>query len=77
MEIHAANPGFESKMHKTNGSFMISKFVEKMMNDLNDNKPRFIHQIFDEIQDELQSKQQTKNTYSNGTRYCMLNKNVN
>ena len=77
VEINAANPGFESKMSKTKGSYMISKFVEKMMKNLNDNNPRFIHQIFDDIQEELQKKQQTKNTYNNGAMYCVLKKNAN
>ena len=75
-EIHAANPGFESLMHKNKGSFMLRYFVEKVLQDIRSNKSRFIYQIFDEIQDLLKKRQQIKFLYYSDTRYIKLNRNL-
>eukprot|EP01084_Bolivina_argentea_P140840 247534_1 len=77
VEINASNPGFQSKLSTTKGSYMIYEFVEKIKNDLTHNSNKYIYEIFDEIQYKLESQniEQTKNTYNNGTRYIKLKRN--
>ena len=75
-QIHAANDGFESAMHKEKGSYLLRFFVERVMGDINRKKSRFIYQIFDEIEDTLKSRQLPKTNYYNGTRYIKLEPNL-
>ena len=78
VEINAANTGFQSFLSYNKGSYMIHGFVDKMIKDLDNNKQRFIYEIFDEVQKELQElgKQQIKPVYYNGTRFIKLKRNV-
>ena len=73
-QIYSANPGFASKMGNK-GSFLIRRFVNEMMKDLNNNSSRFVEDIFDEIQHKLQEKQQTEHRFNNGTRYIQFKRN--
>eukprot|EP01084_Bolivina_argentea_P082653 149644_1 len=76
VEIHAANPGFQSKLNTNIGSYMIYEFYSKVMSQLKDNniESGFIGDIFDEIQNKLENKgkQQLKNIYNNNTRLIKL-----
>ena len=52
--ISAANPGFQSKVDTEKGSFMITKFTEKLRdNVVNAHNEKFLQEIIDEIQEEL------------------------
>ena len=76
--IHAANAGFQSKLHRVNGSYVIYGFTQKMKLNLRNKRNRkTLRDIFEEIQDELHDlgKQQTVNVFNNGTRYIELRKN--
>eukprot|EP01084_Bolivina_argentea_P090370 162866_1 len=80
--IHASNPGFVSKLDSRFGSYMLHGFVNKTLQDLNDEKrknTKYLYEIFDEIQQELanKGKQQIVTTYNDLTRFIKLNKNKN
>ncbi len=51
--IQAGNHGFDTKLEKGVGSYLIQSFYEKTMDVLNNNKKDFISEIFGEIQDDL------------------------
>eukprot|EP01084_Bolivina_argentea_P287369 493097_1 len=79
ISVMAANEGFQSKMDTITGSYVITKFTEKMEKNINNNNKKFLFQVFDEIQSELheQGSQQTVNTFNNNTRYLKFVKNIN
>ena len=69
--IHASNRGFQAKMHRDSGSYVISKFVEKIKLNFESVNKKVLYQIMDEIQNELhaEGKQLPVCTYNNRTRY--------
>eukprot|EP01084_Bolivina_argentea_P123873 219506_1 len=79
VEIHSSNTDFQAKMNNDIGSYMLYEFVTKVIDDLDNNKNQYIHQIFDDIQNELENrgKQLTTNTYNNNTGYIKFKPNKN
>ena len=70
--IHAANQGFQSKMSKEIGSYVITGFTRLLKdNIMNRNNDLFLYEIFDNIQTELhdKGKQHTVNIFNDGTRF--------
>ena len=80
VEIHAANPGFQAKMHRHNGSYLLNEFTKRMRSNCSDNNNDIDHlgRMFDKIQNELhdKGKQQTQNVFNNDTRYIIFKKNT-
>ncbi len=75
--ISAANPGFQAKLASDIGSYVIHSFGEKTLENLTENKRKYSHTIFDEIQNELEQKGKQHPTYiwNNSTRYIRFKKN--
>eukprot|EP01084_Bolivina_argentea_P307411 531352_1 len=69
--IHGANEGFQSKICSITGSYLIHKFVTKMILNVEEKKNIFFGEIIDEIQDDLHNagKQQIKVVHNNHTRF--------
>merc|ERR1712013_340949 len=76
MEIHAANSGFKAKMNARVGSYLISQFTKKMLNNQGPNG-KYICEVMDEIQRELadKGKQQIVPIFHDKTRYVTLERN--
>eukprot|EP01084_Bolivina_argentea_P034912 64677_1 len=76
VQVHAANPGFQSKCNSETGSYMLYEFAKKTMDDL-DKGELCIYEIFDDIQEDLETKgkQQIVTSYANQTRYIKFVKN--
>eukprot|EP01084_Bolivina_argentea_P089569 161594_1 len=74
--IHAANEGFESKMSKNKGSYLIREFITKNLENIRKNKSKCLGDIFDEIQFDLhqRGKQQIVATFHNKMRGIVLKK---
>eukprot|EP01084_Bolivina_argentea_P199140 340821_1 len=74
--VDSANQGFVAKMDARFGSHVIYQFYKKYMKNLQENKRKFIHEIFDEIQNELHDdgKQLSECTWNNDTRYIVFEK---
>eukprot|EP01084_Bolivina_argentea_P140841 247537_1 len=77
VEINSSNPGFQAKLDKNKGSYMIYEFVRRVKDDLDHNSDKYIFEIFDEIQKQLESQniELIKNTYNNGSMYIKLKRN--
>eukprot|EP01083_Nonionella_stella_P260446 888035_1 len=77
--VNACNQGFQSKINKVIGSYMIYEFVEKMLNDLQNNNGKnkqFLYEILDKIQSKLgETKQLPTFMYNNNTRYIKFMEN--
>eukprot|EP01084_Bolivina_argentea_P007654 14381_1 len=71
VEIHAANPGYQAKLHKETGSYLIYGFTYKMKINILKKQGRTLQEILEETQDELHSKnkQLIKSTFFNHTAY--------
>eukprot|EP01083_Nonionella_stella_P124761 376927_1 len=75
VEINAANRGFQSKLKRDEGSYMLSEFVQRTISNLNKGQHEFVYKVFDEIQQELavnKRKQQITTVYNDRTRYIKL-----
>ena len=75
--VEAANLGFQSKLNKEFGSYVIYAFYVKSMENVKRKQPQFIEEMFYEIQDELHSlgKQNPEYIWNNNTKYIMFGKN--
>eukprot|EP01084_Bolivina_argentea_P099205 178331_1 len=70
VKIHAANEGFQSKMDCESGSYVITAFTNKTIDNIMVwNNSRNLRKIFDGIQEELhqKGKQLMENVYNNKT----------
>eukprot|EP01084_Bolivina_argentea_P000076 144_1 len=56
LKIDAANAGFKAFGDIVKGSYLITSFVEKVKETINNNKNQTVINIFEEIQDDLHSK---------------------
>eukprot|EP01084_Bolivina_argentea_P065278 118988_1 len=79
VKINASNAGFQSKMNDEVGSYLISKFVDKTLNGIEDNEQKFLCETMDEIQKELADmrKQLPTALYNNNTRNILFMMNDN
>eukprot|EP01084_Bolivina_argentea_P173850 301153_1 len=76
--ITATNPGFQSKMNQSNGSYFIRILVSKIVdNIINKNNKQFLFQIFESVQSDpkLINKQLPESKFNNQTRYIKFIKN--
>eukprot|EP01084_Bolivina_argentea_P190810 327787_1 len=69
--IYSSNLGFQSKMNRNNGSYLIDLFVNKIRSGLQtkDSNQLFLRDICSEIQNELKHKQLPVFTFNNNTEY--------
>ena len=74
--ISSSNTGFASQMGDQSGSYMITKFTEKMLDNMGKNK-LFLNQIFHQIQEELHNDnvQLIEAKYNNKLEYIKFIKN--
>eukprot|EP01083_Nonionella_stella_P302073 1039957_1 len=77
--IYAANEGFQSKLDIHKGSYVITEFVERMSQNVENGNQKWIFEVFDEIQSVLhrKGKQLTDNKYNNNMRYLKFVRNHN
>eukprot|EP01083_Nonionella_stella_P174939 607794_1 len=75
--IYAANEGFQSKLDIHKGSYVITEFVERMSQNVENGNQKWIFEVFDEIQSVLhrKGKQLTDNKYNNNMRYLKFMRN--
>eukprot|EP01084_Bolivina_argentea_P209655 357077_1 len=76
-QIHASNPGFQAKCNSLFGSYLIFEFVQKMMNNVENNINEPLITICEEIQNKLHDsgKQQIYFIFNNNTSNLHLIKN--
>eukprot|EP01084_Bolivina_argentea_P214558 364242_1 len=76
--VNASNPGFQSKMNTENGSYLINKFCEESLENLQHENGKFIHEIFENIQSELHQKGKQHPTYewNDATNYIRFKKKI-
>ena len=74
--IHGANEGFQAKISSKKGSYLIRKFTDKMLQNIEEAKCQCLSKIIDEIQEELHEdgKQQITPGYNN-TLYLKFKRN--
>ena len=73
--IHAANPGFQAKLSVEEGSYLIKQFVDRTIQNLENNDNKLLGEIIDEIEKDLHNqkrKQLIAPHYQNGTRMINL-----
>ena len=78
--IEAANEGFQSKMSLNKGSYVITQFIQRLENNICNNKNRkFMNEILDEIQEKLHNdgKQLMVKTMNNKTEFIKFMENGN
>ena len=77
--INSSNPGFVSQMGAKSGSYMITKFTQKMHQNLARPRGRlFLYEIFHQIQTELhdeEGKQLIEAKYNNKLEYIKFKRN--
>ena len=66
VQINAANEGFQAKMSPTTGSYMLTKIIARIRQNLSNNKLR-LGPLLDEVQEELQEKQLMEMQFNNNT----------
>eukprot|EP01083_Nonionella_stella_P062621 162817_1 len=71
VQVDAANRGFQSKLNVSKGSYLITRFIDKSLEEKKENGKQFLYEIMDEIQQKLHQDgtQQIMPQYQNKTRY--------
>eukprot|EP01084_Bolivina_argentea_P274001 466869_1 len=74
VQITGSASGFQSKMDRNIGSYMLNAFVTRFLELETNNQHKYIYEIFDDIQEELHNrgKQHLMIAYNNNTRYVRL-----
>eukprot|EP01083_Nonionella_stella_P253662 872603_1 len=77
VQVDAANRGFQSKLNVSKGSYLITRFIDKSLEEKKENGKQFLYEIMDEIQQKLHQDgtQQIMTQYQNKTRYIRFKAN--
>ena len=73
----AANEGFQSKMSTETGSYVMTRFIQGLRDNIDNNNEKFLNAILEEIQENLHSEgtQLMTTTFNNKTGYIKFDKN--
>ena len=75
--IMAANDGFQAKMSKETGSYVITQFIERLSDNYDNDNDKFLNDILHQVQDDLHNrgKQLPIMTFNNRTGFIKFEEN--